>query len=39
MAKQIIWSRKAQNELLEILEYWVNQNKSNTFSLKIEFPY
>ena len=35
MAKQIVWSRKAQNELLEILEYWVNRNKSNTFSLKL----
>ena len=37
MAKQIIWSRKAQNELLEILEYWVNRNKSNIFSLKLNF--
>lgn len=35
MAKQIIWSRKAQNELIEILEYWINRNKSKTFSIKL----
>ena len=35
MAKKIIWSRKAQFELIEILEYWINRNKSNTFSIKL----
>ncbi|AZI22311.1 type II toxin-antitoxin system RelE/ParE family toxin [Chryseobacterium taklimakanense] len=35
MAKKIIWSRKAQVELIEILEYWINRNKSNTFSIKL----
>ena len=35
MAKQIIWSRRAQNELIEIFEYWINRNKSNTFSTKL----
>ena len=35
MAKEIIWSRKAQNELIEILEYWINRNKTNTFSIKL----
>ena len=35
MAKQIIWTVKAKNELLEILEYWLNRNKSNAFSVKL----
>lgn len=35
MAKQIVWSKRAQNELIEIFEYWINRNKSNTFSLKL----
>ena len=35
MAKKIIWSRKAQVELIEILGYWINRNKSNTFSIKL----
>ena len=35
MAKEIIWSRKAQNELIEILEYWINRNKTNAFSIKL----
>lgn len=35
MAKQIIWSKKAQTELLEIFEYWINRNKSNVFAVKL----
>ena len=35
MAGEIIWSPKAKSELIEILEYWVNRNKSNVCSLKI----
>ncbi|MCO5230692.1 MAG: type II toxin-antitoxin system RelE/ParE family toxin [Chitinophagales bacterium] len=35
MAKQIVWSKRAQNELIEIFEYWINRNKSNSFSLKL----
>jgi toxin YoeB len=35
MAGEIIWSPKAKSELIEILEYWVNRNKSNIYSLKI----
>lgn len=35
MAGEIIWSPKAKSELIEILEYWVNRNKSNVYSLKI----
>lgn len=37
MVKQIIWSRRAQSELIEIFEYWNNRNKSNTFSIKLNF--
>ena len=35
MAKQLIWSRRAQNALIEIFEYWINRNNSNTFSTKL----
>ena len=35
MAGEIIWSPKAKSELIEILEYWVNRNKSNVYSLKL----
>lgn len=35
MAGEIIWSPKAKSELIEILEYWVNRNKSNIYSLKL----
>ena len=35
MAKKIIWTEKATIERKEILEYWVERNKSKTFSLKL----
>ena len=35
MAGKIIWAPKAKSELLEILKYWLNRNKSNTYSLKL----
>lgn len=35
MAKQIIWTFKAKNELIEILQYWINRNKSTAFSIKL----
>ena len=35
MAGEIIWSPQAKSEFIEILEYWVNRNKSNVYSLKI----
>lgn len=35
MAKQIVWTNKAKKELMEILEYWMDRNKSNTFSKKL----
>ncbi|SDQ11590.1 Plasmid stabilization system protein ParE [Chryseobacterium soldanellicola] len=35
MAKQIIWTNKAKNELIDILKYWIERNKSNSFSIKL----
>ena len=35
MAQKIVWAQKAKRELIDILQYWVDRNKSNTFSLKL----
>ncbi len=35
MAKKIIWTAKAKNDLFDILNYWINRNKSKTFSKKL----
>ena len=35
MAKQVIWSLRAQNDKKEILDYWKQRNKSNTYSKKL----
>lgn len=35
MAKKIIWTEKANIERKEILGYWIERNKSKTFSLKL----
>lgn len=35
MAKQIIWSIKAKNEQIYILEYWYHRNKSTQYSRKL----
>ena len=35
MAKQVIWSLRAQNEKKEILDYWRQRNKSNAYSKKL----
>ena len=35
MAKQVIWSLSAQNDKKEILDYWKQRNKSNTYSKKL----
>jgi addiction module RelE/StbE family toxin len=35
MAKQVIWSHRAQNDKKEILDYWRQRNKSNTYSKKL----
>lgn len=31
----IIWTEKANHERKEILEYWINRNKSKSFSIKL----
>ena len=36
MVKQIIWSQRAQDDRKQILEYWRNRNKSNTYSKKLD---
>ena len=36
MAKRnVIWTRTADIQFVGILEYWVNRNKSNTYSKKL----
>lgn len=36
MAKRkITWTKKANLERTEILEYWINRNKSKTYSTKL----
>lgn len=35
MAKEIIWSLKAQDNRKQILEYWKIRNKSNSYSKKL----
>jgi addiction module RelE/StbE family toxin len=35
MAKQVIWSQRAQNDRKEILNYWKQRNKSSAYSKKL----
>ncbi|WP_374445951.1 type II toxin-antitoxin system RelE/ParE family toxin [Epilithonimonas sp.] len=35
MAKKIIWTVIAKKELIDILQYWIDRNKSNNYSLKL----
>ena len=35
MAKQIIWTERAQNDRKKILDYWRQRNKSATYSRKL----
>lgn len=35
MAKQVIWSKLAQQDRKSILEYWIKHNKSNLYSLRL----
>jgi plasmid stabilization system protein ParE len=32
---KVHWSKAANQQFLQVLEYWVNRNKSNSYSLKI----
>ena len=35
MAKQVIWSLRAQNDKKKVLDYWRQRTKSNTYSKKL----
>jgi toxin YoeB len=35
MAQEVIWSPRAKKDLNEILKYWIEHNKSKTYSLKL----
>lgn len=35
MVKQIIWSKRAHNDRIEILNYWNQRNKSKEYSKKL----
>lgn len=35
MAKKVIWSKKAQEDRITILQYWIKNNQSNTYSIKL----
>jgi plasmid stabilization system protein ParE len=36
MPKKVIWSERAAKEKISILEYWINRNKSNRYSLRLD---
>jgi plasmid stabilization system protein ParE len=36
MLREIVWSRRAIQENIEILEYWINRNKSDSYSIKLD---
>jgi plasmid stabilization system protein ParE len=35
MVKQIIWSRLAHLDRIQILDYWIKRNKSNAYSRRL----
>ena len=36
MAKKVIWSLRAQNDRKNILDYWRQRNKSDSYSKKLD---
>lgn len=36
MARQIVWSRRAQKDRRAILEYWIQRNNSTAYSRKLD---
>jgi toxin YoeB len=36
MAKRVIWTKKAVNERIEIIKYWIDKTGSNNYSRKLE---
>jgi toxin YoeB len=35
MAFKVIWTVKAQSDRIEILQYWIDRNKSTLFAVKL----
>ncbi len=35
MAKKVIWSHRAQNDRKKILKFWIENNGSNAYSIKL----
>src|SRR3972149_625355 len=35
MAKQVVWSLRAQGDRKNILDYWIQRNKSKSYSKKL----
>lgn len=35
MVRRIVWSKRAQNDRIEILRYWKNRTQSNKYSRKL----
>jgi toxin YoeB len=36
MVKEIVWSKRALIERFQILDYWINRNKSSRYSVKLD---
>lgn len=36
MVRRIVWVYQAQKDRIQILTYWLNRNKSNTFGRKLD---
>jgi len=36
MSREVKWSKRATEEWVKILEYWIKRNKSYTYSLKLD---
>jgi addiction module RelE/StbE family toxin len=37
MVKKVVWSETAQNDRMEILLYWKQRNKSDSYSKKLNY--
>jgi plasmid stabilization system protein ParE len=35
MVRKVIWSANAKSDKMEILKYWIDRNKSNVYSKKL----
>lgn len=36
MVRKVEWTNRALRDRFQILSYWINRNKSNTYSLKLD---